>query len=420
MRNVKHYIFLLSLFLFSWASIFAQQRFPKPEFETDYIQPDPTTPEPRAFGFEYLDLLILFIVLILAAYFALKSRSRKGILWLSIFSLAYFGFYREGCICSVGSVQNVALTLFSSEYLISISVLVFFALPLLFSLFFGRVFCAAACPLGVIQDLVILKPISISKKLNKVLSIFPYLYLGLAVLYAATGTDFVICKYDPFIGFYRMGANFTMIVIGISLLLIGLFVARPYCRFICPYGVLLKWTSMFSKYHLSITPSKCTQCHLCTDSCPFDAIDKPTSNLYNTNSRKYQKGFIINALLLPLWIVIGGYAVSSSHEYLSTVHPDVYLAKLLVENPDLKNDTENIDIQTFMSSGKSMDTLVSEAKIIQDKFYWGGWLLGSFIGLVIGLTLLNQLVFRKKEDYEANQGDCFSCGRCFKYCPVLE
>jgi NosR/NirI family nitrous oxide reductase transcriptional regulator len=27
-------------------------------------------------------------------------------------------------------------------------------------------------------------------------------------------------------------------------------------------------------------------------------------------------------------------------------------------------------------------------------------------------------VFRRREDYEPNKGDCFSCGRCMDYCPV--
>jgi formate hydrogenlyase subunit 6/NADH:ubiquinone oxidoreductase subunit I len=48
----------------------------------------------------------------------------------------------------------------------------------------------------------------------------------------------------------------------------------------------------------------------------------------------------------------------------------------------------------------------------------GGWYLGAFIGLVIGISLLNQVVFRKRSIYEANKGDCFSCGRCMDFCPV--
>ncbi|HPR61871.1 MAG TPA: 4Fe-4S binding protein, partial [Prolixibacteraceae bacterium] len=228
-------------------SLYAQmQRFPKPEFETGYTQPSVTAPEARMTALEWVDVGVLVLVMSLAAWFVLRKRSRKGILLLSILSLAYFGFFREGCVCSVGSIQNVALTLFDPAYAISIPILLFFLLPLLFSLFFGRVFCAAACPLGVIQDLVIVKPIKIPVWLNKALSFIPYIYLGLAVLLAATASDFIICRYDPFVGIFRLGAEFSMIVLGIAFLLMGLFVARPYCRFLCPYGVLLGWMSKFS------------------------------------------------------------------------------------------------------------------------------------------------------------------------------
>jgi len=268
-----------------------EQRFPKPEFETGYEQPDPETPEPRALAIDYLDVLILLSVLSLATWFALRRRSRRGLFWLSVFSLVYFGFYKEGCICSVGSIQNVALTLADPAYAISITALAFFLLPLIFTLLFGRTFCASACPLGVIQDLVIIKPISISYRTRRILGLIPYLYLSLAVLYAVTGTDFIICRFDPFVGIFRMDAKFSMIVLGISFLLMGMFVGRPYCRFLCPYGVLLSWMSRFSWKHLTITPSNCIQCRLCTNSCPFDAIEHPSSETPPGDPAKKQDSF---------------------------------------------------------------------------------------------------------------------------------
>jgi NosR/NirI family transcriptional regulator, nitrous oxide reductase regulator len=245
---------LMAWFLLQAFPADAQQRFPKPEFESGYEQPDVITPEPRAMSLEYLDLAVLLTVLSLASWYALRKRSRQGILWLSIFTLLYFGFYREGCICSVGSVQNVVLSFSDVNYAISASVLILFLLPLVFALFFGRTFCAGACPLGAIQDLVIIQPISLPFWLRKTLGIIPYIYLSLAVLYAATGTDFIICRYDPFVGIYRMDAPYTMVVLGVAFLLMGMFVGRPYCRFFCPYGVLLKWMSKFSRWHLTITP----------------------------------------------------------------------------------------------------------------------------------------------------------------------
>jgi polyferredoxin len=396
----------------------AQQRFPKPEFETGYVQPSPTTPEPRGPALEYMDVLVLLAVLSLATWFALRSRSRRGILWLSVFTLIYFGFYRKGCVCSIGAIQNVALTLSDAAYTISFTALAFFLLPLLFALFFGRTFCAGACPLGAIQDLIIINPISLPPWLRKTAGIIPVIYLGLAVLFSVTGTEFIICRYDPFVGIFRLDAPYHMVVLGISMLLFGMFIARPYCRFFCPYGVLLNWMSSFSKWHLRITPADCIRCKLCTNSCPFDAIEQPTEDADPDPTRRYYRRFIMYLLLIPLWVIVGGYIASKSYTFLSRAHQDVYLSELLINHPELVNDPDNLDIQTFLSSGKSIDTLVGEARVIQQKFRTVGWFLGGFIGLVIGITLMNQVVFRKRKDFQPNRGDCFSCGRCMDYCPV--
>lgn len=397
-----------------------QQRFPKPEFETGYEQPSPEVPEPRGLAMEYFDVFVLLLVLSAATWFALKKRSRQGVLWLSVFTLLYFGFYREGCICSIGGIQNVTLTFFDPAYSISLTALLFFLLPLFFSLFFGRTFCAGACPLGAIQDLLVIKPLSLPKWLNKTLGLIPYIYLSLAILFAATGTDFIICRYDPFVGIFRMDAKFHMVVLGISFLLIGMFVGRPYCRFFCPYGVLLGWMSRFSKWHLTITPSKCIQCKLCTNSCPFDAIDYPTNEKEVVKSGLGPKRFLTYAILIPFWVALGIFVGARSHTFLSKANPDVYLAELLIEHPELKNDPDNIDIQTFLASGKPMNKLVEEAEEIRGKFYWGSMITGGFLGLVIGMTLLNTVVFRKRMDYEPHRAHCLSCARCVDYCPVEE
>jgi len=419
---MKRIVPILVLLFISLAvqDLSAQQRFPKPEFESGYEQPDTTTPEPRSVALEYSDVIVLLAVLALSAFLVLRVRSRKGLFWLSVFTLIYFGFYRNGCICSIGAIQNVALSFSDPAYTISLTALLFFLLPLVFTLFFGRVFCGAACPLGAIQDLLVLKPMSLPEWLRKTLGIFPYVYLGLAVLYAVTRTDFIICRFDPFVGIFRMDTSFHMLVLGISFLGISLFVARPYCRFLCPYGAILSWLSRFSKWHLSITPSKCIQCKLCSGSCPFDAINEPVESISSADTRKQAPRFIIFALLIPVWIIIGGYAVSRASDFLSRANQDVYLAELLIARPELMSDPDNIDIQTFLSSGKSLDTLVEESKLIQNQFHRGAWVLGGFLGLVIGISLLNQMVYRKRADYQPHKGDCYSCGRCMDYCPVPE
>ncbi len=421
MRQLKKYFLLISLMLFSAIQTFALdaiQRFPKPEFDTGYVQPHTTAPSPRLLFLEYLDVIMLFIVLSVVTWFVLKKRSRKGVFWTSVFTLLYFGFYREGCICSIGSIQNVVLGIFDPTYAIPLTALLFFLLPLIFSLFFGRMFCAGACPLGAIQDIVVLKPIELSKWIQKVLGLIPYLYLGLAVLYAATKSEFIICRYDPFVGFFRFDAPFNMLILGILFLVVGIFVARPYCRFFCPYGVLLGWMSKFSSKHMTITPAACIQCKLCANSCPFGAIDEPVAE---TGKRRGNVNRLMTYfVLLPLWMGIGGFAGSMLHVPLSRFNPTVYLAEQIIEHPEVKNDPNNIDVRTFMSSGKTTHELVLEADAIRQQFYIGGWLLGGFMGVVIGTSLIGLSTFRKREDWEPNRTNCLSCARCMDYCPVKE
>lgn len=419
MKRISKYILFLITFLTVTLPLWAQQqRFPKPEFDTGYQQPKPTIPDPRALLWEYADVFILVVVLMLISWFAIKKRSRSGIFWTSVFSLLYFGFYREGCICSIGSIQNVVLAIFDPTYTIPLTALLFFLIPLVFALFTGRVFCAGACPLGAIQDLIVLKPIELPKWLQKVLGFVPYLYLGLAVLYAATKSEFIICRYDPFIGIFRFNAEFQMFVLGGLFLLIGIFVARPYCRFFCPYGVLLGWMSKFSSKHLSITPAECIQCKLCVPSCPFGAIDEP---IVEQGTRKKNVNRLITyAMLLPVWALIGGFAGSLIHVPLSKFNSNVYLAEQIIEHPELKSDATNIDVRTFMTSGKTVDQLVNDARQIQRKFYIGSWILGAFLGLVIGFSLIKLSIFRKRNDYVPDKVNCLSCGRCMDYCPVKQ
>ena len=419
-RKIHILIITLTLLLTgSTLSGFAQQqRFPMPEFETGYELPQTPTPVPRAEYMEYVDVAVLLLVLGLTIWLIFRKRSRKMIFWVAVFGLLYFGFFREGCICAIGAVQNLVLSIFNSGYAIPLTALAFFAIPLALTLFAGRIFCASACPLGVIQDIVIVKPVKIAPWLQKTLGLFPFIYLGLAVLYAATATDFIICRYDPFIGIFRMGAEFHMIVLGIGFLLAGMFVARPYCRFVCPYGAMLNIGSRFSKNHLSITPEDCINCKLCKDSCPFDAIDFPTDEKKNRPEPSDRRRFVIYALLIPVFALLGGWAVSGAHKTLAKAHPDVSLASLLVAHPEQMQQTDNLDVETFLASDRTLEVLIDDAAVVQEKFRIGGWWLGAFIGLVVALTLLNQVIFRKREIYEANRGNCFSCGRCMEYCPV--
>lgn len=389
-----------------------------PEFDSQYQIPKLVLPAVRGIFFEYLDVFVLIAALCVGAYCALKGRSRNGLYLLTIFSALYFGFYRKGCICPIGAIQNVTVSFFFSHYILSLIVILFFTLPLMFALFFGRVFCTAVCPLGALQELVIFKPVKLPALLRQVLSIIPYLYLGLAVLFAYTGSAFLICQYDPFIGFYRLSAPYGMVITGIIFLVVGMFIARPYCRFFCPYGVLLGIFSFFSKKHLAITPNACIQCRLCEDSCPSEVINKPTPSLSASQKRSNMRrlGFFIACV--PFLLFIMGYGFAQTSDMLAGQNKTVKLAERIYQEESQKVNDTTLDSDAFRQKNVSIQQLYKDAVEIRKKFKSGAWLVGIFLGIVISLKIIVLMQQHSREDYEPDRFNCVSCGRCMEYCPV--
>ncbi len=408
----------MALSLILCGGISGVERFPPPDFvETDHVIPSPTVPGPRQDIYEYIDAGVLLAALGLSSYLVLRKRSRRAIFVLMVFSLLYFGFWRKGCVCPVGAIQNIVLSIFDRDYAVSIAIALFFILPLVFALFFGRVFCAAVCPLGAVQDLVLLRPISVPNWLESGLRLFAYVYLAAAVLFAATGSAFLICRYDPFVAFFRLNGNLNILIIGACLLLISVFIGRPYCRFICPYGVLLRELSRLSKWRVTITPDECIQCRLCEDSCPFGAIKKPTIDWPTTEYDRSKKRLAVLLILLPVLIFLCGWTGSGLKTVTSRMHATVRLAeRIYLEDTGKVEDTTDASL-AFRGTGKEPKELYEEASNIRAEFRLGGWFFGGFVGLVIGLKLIAVSVWRQRTDYEAGRAGCVACGRCFKYCP---
>jgi len=394
------------------------EQFPPPDFvETEHVMPSPTTPDPRLDVYEYIDAVVLLAALILSSYLVLRRRSRRAVFALMLFSLVYFGFWREGCVCPIGATQNIVLSVFDKDYAVPLVVLAFFLLPLLFTLFFGRTFCAAVCPLGAIQDLVLLRPAKVPRWAESVLRLIAYIYLGAAVLFAATGSAFLICRYDPFVSFFRLTGSLNILILGACFLLIGVFVGRPYCRFVCPYGVILRQISRISKWRVTITPDECVHCKLCEDACPFGAIREPATEWPAQDYKKSKKRLVFLIVLLPVLMFAGGWMTSGVKHVTARMHETVRLAER-IHAEETGHVTDSTDASAaFRATGRAIEELYDEAQDIRADFGTGGWIFGAFVGLVVGLKLIGLSVWRQRTDYEASRASCLACGRCFKYCP---
>ena len=400
-----------------WGIAQAQNRFPKPDFESGYQYPDLQYAVPNETLWVILDLLLLVALMGIVTWALYKKHTRGPIFWVSLISVGYFGFFREGCVCSIGSIQNIALALVDESYHLPLTVLLFFLLPILFAFLFGRVFCAGVCPFGALQELVNVKNYRISEAISAALKVIPWLYLIFAVLYAVTRSQFIICQFDPFIGIFRLGGDMGLILFGALLLVMSIFTGRPFCRFLCPYGALLSLFSSVSIWKIKLTRKSCINCELCHNSCPVDAIRPPYANKLKESRSAGVRRLLAYFVVLPVMIIAGALLMRMASPNLSRAHKDVRLYDQVIQHEAQPEEELSLELEAFYGQGRSVEeiTALYEAKVTEYRFWCT--IAGALMGLVIGLALIRLSVKRSRKQYEINHANCVACGQCFNYCP---
>ena len=411
----------LLLCVFVVQSAFSEPRFPPPDFsETNHQLPVTTTPAARAEWLQYLDVAVLCACLGVALWLIYRKRSRRGLFWLSLFSLAYFGFWRRGCVCAIGAPQNVVYALFNPDYSVPLTVLAFCFAPLVVALFAGRAFCAGVCPQGALQDLVLVKPVKVAPWLEHALGVVPFLFLGFGLSFAATGTGFAFCRYDPLVPIFRFSGSFFIMSFAAVVLLTGMFVGRAYCRFLCPYGALLRLASLVSKWRVRVTPDYCTQCRLCENSCPFGVIREPSvAPLPPTTLGMDRRRLGWLLVLLPVMVASGVWLGARFSPAAARWNPTVALAERYVSQ---QKTPANYGVMTPETLGlqraeASPEAVLSAAADVQRRFHVAMMLFGGWAGLVFGVKLIALSVRQGRADWEPDRGACFACARCFRACP---
>lgn len=104
-------------------------------------------------------------------------------------------------------------------------------------------YCANICPFGSAQELagkLSRRKLRITPRVLKLLSVLRNLFWGVLMALLLTGTCTAWIDYELFTAFLYSSASVWVTVLAALFLVLSVWVPRPYCRFVCPTGALVK------------------------------------------------------------------------------------------------------------------------------------------------------------------------------------
>ncbi|HNQ25444.1 MAG TPA: 4Fe-4S binding protein [Methanoregulaceae archaeon] len=138
----------------------------------------------------------------------------------------------------------------------------------------GRTFCGHLCPVGSVQELVWNLP---GKKID--IRKTHYLEVLRAGVFVATVIGALwyvnLMEYTGVYDFFSLTLSIGLVVF-LVLLLLSVFMYRPVCRGICPFGLLFSIPAHFSLYRLRRT-NACISCRKCEKACPAHVAGRDSS-----------------------------------------------------------------------------------------------------------------------------------------------
>ena len=164
---------------------------------------------------------------------------------------------------------------------------------------FGTIICGWVCPFGLLQDLAAKIPTP-RVKIPRAMGYIRYIVLFGAVLlipyFFGEAHDLFICRICP-AGFLEKAVPDMVTAASqgneipwpnaikfsiIGAFLVAIFVTiRPWCRVLCPLGVIFGFFNKFSLFSMKLSDHDCTKCGRCRTLCTYDVEPDKTPNADN-------------------------------------------------------------------------------------------------------------------------------------------
>ncbi len=186
-------------------------------------------------------------------------------------------------ICPFGAVETVGRLITQAKFIpkTNSSNLWIFLASIASAALIGAVFCGWLCPLGSLQYWIGKFGKKIFKKrynriipprLDHLLGYLRYIVLIIIVVQTTRLLTLVFVRVDPYYALFHFWTGEALLSAVIVLGLVvtaSLFMERPWCRWLCPFGAVQGLVQLISPWKIRRDEKSCISCGLCSKACPM-------------------------------------------------------------------------------------------------------------------------------------------------------
>jgi polyferredoxin len=146
----------------------------------------------------------------------------------------------------------------------------------------NKFICSWGCQIGTLQDFIfrlnrdskdrkgrfgqMKVPFAITNSIRIV-------FFLLSILFAFAWAMDIVGVIDPFKIFKPQAIGIAGGVFIVLLMVLSLFIYRPWCHFFCPFGLVGWLAEKVSLFRIKVDYDKCVSCGVCSKACPSTVMD---------------------------------------------------------------------------------------------------------------------------------------------------